>query len=128
MGYSTELFTNISFNREAFNSLDEVDSRIDEINSVIKIYEDELKAAVLITEPKKFCEEDEDPLRYLQCKIDTALEELKGLYIDRYKLELLIDSWNYSHNEEGYAIPRPDNIKWNTAFLDGDFIKHSKDD
>lgn len=128
MGWETDLFTNISFNRDTFNSIDTVNSRLDEVDHLIKIYEEDLKTTALITEPKKFCDEDQDPLWFITNKVRVALEELEILYIDRYKLSLLADAWDECHDKDGYAIPRPDNIKLNTSFLDGDFIKHSKDD
>lgn len=130
MSWQTDLFTNITFNRKTYNSLGEVESDYDKVCNMIKHFEGDLRSLALITEPKKFCDEEQDPLWFLKHKVEECLEELEDLYVEKYKLELLISEWNHCHNEEGYAIPRPENIHWNSSFLDGDFVKtkENKDD
>lgn len=128
MGWSTEFFTNISFSRETFNNLSEVEDKLKEINDSIRIYEGELRSLALITEPKKFCDEEQDPLWYIQNKVSESLEELDDLYVERFKLSLLVGMWKYCHDEEGFAIAPPENFDWNTSFLDGDFIEHKEEE
>lgn len=123
MGWQTDLFTNITFNRKTYNSLGEVESDFEETNNMIKHYEEDLRSLALITEPKKFCDEEQDPMWYLTHKVNECLEELQDLYVERYKLAILIDDWEKCHDEEGYAIPFPENSNWDSAFLEGDFVK-----
>ena len=42
--------------------------------------------------------------------------------IERFKLGILLGSWEDCHNKEGLAINPPDSIQYDTAFLDGDFV------
>lgn len=127
MGWSTNLFCNISFHKKTYNTKYEVLDEIDELNGLIKVCEDRIKAFALITEPKKFCSEEEDPQLYLSMGVQENLEELQEYYIEKYKLELLLDNWDISH-KDGYAIKLPDNIHWDSAYVDGDFIEHYKDE
>lgn len=128
MGWSTELFTTISFSRETFISLSDVKEKLEETKEMIDTYEGELRSLALITEPKKFCDKDQDPLWYMYNRVNDILSELNSLYIDRYKLGLLVLEWDNCHDEKGNAITPPDNIKHNASFIDGDFINHSKED
>lgn len=123
MGWSTELFTNITYNRKSYNHLSEVESDYENVCDMIKHCEEDLRSLALITEPKKFCDEEQDPMWYLTYKVNENLKELEELYIEKFKLGILIDEWKNCHDEEGYAVPHPENIHWNTAFLDGDFIR-----
>jgi hypothetical protein len=54
------------------------------------------------------------------------MEALDDLYYDKTKLEFLIDNWDNCHNEEGLGINPPDEIEWNTAYIDGDFVRTIK--
>lgn len=130
MGWTTELFTNITYNRKSYNHLSEVENDYENVCDMIKHFEGDLRSVALITEPKKFCEEEQDPMWYLTNKVSECLEELQDLYVERYKLGILIDEWKNCHDAEGYAIPKPDNINWNTSFLEGDYVKtkENKDD
>ena len=53
--------------------------------------------------------------------LEEAIDDLKYAIIEKYKLELLLENWDKCHNEEGLAIPPP--FDYESAFLDGDFIK-----
>lgn len=44
-----------------------------------------------MTEPQKFCGEDSDPISYIQTKVRTCLEELEDLYVERFKLSMLLE-------------------------------------
>ena len=130
MGWQTDLFTSITYNRKTYNTLGEVESDYGDTCKMIKHFEEDLRSLALITEPKKFCDEEQDPMWYLTGKVNEILEELEELYIEKFKLAILIESWNDCHDNEGYAIPCPENIHFDTAFLEGDFIKtkENKDD
>lgn len=128
MSWSTDLFCNIAFNRKTYNTIYEVQDDIDELNRIIRHCEDQVKAYALMTEPKKFCDKEEDPKLYLSNGVAQELESLQEYYIDKYKLELLLDNWDECHTKEGLAIRRPDNIHWDSAFISGDFIKYKEDE
>lgn len=123
MGFGTTLYTDIYFNRETYNYLIDVERDLEETNNLINVIEKDLEGLALITEPKKFCEEGQDPLWFLQSKVKDNLEELNELYVKRYKLSLLIDAWEKCHNEKGLAIPAPSEIR-DKAFLSGDFVNN----
>ena len=53
MGWSTELFCNISFNKKTYNSLYDVERDIEECKDLMKVCVDKLRALALMTEPQK---------------------------------------------------------------------------
>ena len=128
MGWQTDLFCNLTFNRQTFNSISAVDDKIDELTETIKFNEGVLKELALITEPDKLLhlEEGEDPIDKIRRMVRDSLEELEEDYIERWKLEILKDNWNHCHNEEGLAINPPECAVWPNAYLDGDFVKYVK--
>lgn len=128
MGWSTELFCNISFNRETFNDKYLVEDRISDLNKMINHCKQELRDLVMITEPQKFLDiqEGSNVMLELNALVRDNFELLEEYYIERYKLELLLDNWKECHDENGLAIEPPEGITWKTAFLDGDFIKTNK--
>lgn len=125
MGWSTELFCNISFNRKSYNSLYEVESDIDELKKEIGTCKDSLQSLVFMTEPDKFYnrEEYDSALSWVRSEYDNNMSLLEELQYDLFKLEFLRDNWENCHNDEGLAIPAPDGIKWDTAYLEGDFVR-----
>ena len=125
MGWQTDLFCNITFNRETFNSLSSVEDKIAELNEYIRYNTGVLRAYALMTEPDKLLSlaEDEDPIDRINRTVDETLEELEMAYIERWKLEMLRENWSHCHTKDGLAINPPDGITWKTAFLNGDFVK-----
>ena len=124
MGWQTDLFCNITFNRETFNSLSSVEDKIAELNDYIRYNTGVLRAYALMTEPDKLLSlaEDEDPLDRINRTVDETLEELEMAYIERWKLEMLRENWSRCHTKEGLAINPPKGAEWPNAYLDGDFI------
>lgn len=125
MGWSTNLFCNIEFNRKTYNSKYEVEADLEQVNNIINICLTDLRDLAIMTEPEKFYDEEkyDNALCFISEHFDSAIESLEEAYIDRYKLELLLDKWDVSHNKEGFAIDKPKEIEWDTAYIDGDFIK-----
>lgn len=134
MAWYTEYTTKLWFNRKTYNNLSIVESDLDEIDNLIRCNEKDLNNLAMITEPKKFCGKDEDPMAWIQVKVEECLEELKSLYIDRFKLQCLKDGWEYCHTEDGDPIHAPKelmNMKgYDCSYIDGDFIftKKEKDE
>lgn len=130
MGWSTELFCNISFNRKTYNSLGEVESDIEEMKDILQRYKDKIKAYAVMTEPDKMIKFDDESydnlLSQVNDEVSDMLEEMEEYHYELIKLEYLRDNWDNCHTKEGLAINAPEEITWETAYLDGDFIKGTK--
>lgn len=130
MGWSTELFCNISFNRKTYNSLGEVESDIEEMKDILQRYKDKIKAYAVMTEPDKMIKFDDESydnlLSQVNDEVSDMLEEMEEYHYELIKLEYLRDNWDNCHTKEGLAINAPEGITWETAYLDGDFIKGTK--
>ena len=126
MGWSTELFCNISYNRKTFNSKIEVEDEISDLDNRIESCKKVLRDMALMTEPSKFVDNNTNPYYFVTEQVEDNLELLEEYIIERYKLLILLDSWDNCHNKEGLAIYPPDNVNWNTAYLHGDFVKSTK--
>lgn len=124
MGWTTDLFCNITFHKETYNSKYEVESEIEELNHSIKNNEEYLKKLVFITEPNKFF--PDDTFYSIDSAVKDTLEILQEDYIKKYKLELLLDNWEMCHTEDGLAIDPPEDMGYDTAYLSGDFVKSVK--
>ena len=131
MAWYTEYTTKLWFNRKTYNDLSIVESDLDEIDKLIRCNEKDLNDLAMITEPKKFCGKDEDPMAWIQIKVEECLEELKSLYIDRFKLQCLRNGWQYCHTEDGDPIHAPKelmNMKgYDCSYIDGDFVFTKKE-
>lgn len=126
MSWSTELFCNITFSRETFNSKSEVQDRIEETERYLQTTKDSLRNFVIMTEPQKFCPENYDPLIWVNGELQDLLDYIEEYSVELYKLRTLLTNWDKCHDENGLAINPPEGIKWDTAFLDGDFVKSIK--
>lgn len=126
MGWSTELFCNLSFNRETFNSRYDVESRIDEVKQYLQYARERVRDFSLMTEPAKFCPENYDPIIWVRNEVTDALNNIEEYSIELYKLNVLLDNWDRCHDSDGLGIDPPDGIGWNTAFITGDFVKTIK--
>lgn len=132
MGWSTDLFCNISFNKKTYNSLYEVENDIEECKSMIQLYTDKLRSYALMTDPRKMlnCEDCEgnpiDPIDFINTEFNRIIEEMDDYKHDLFKLEYLSDNWSACHNDKGLAINPPENVHWDSAFLDGDFVRTEK--
>lgn len=126
MGWETRLTTTLYFNRQTYDSLYKVENALEETNNMISYFENKLKNLATITEPKKFCEDDQDPLWWVQNETKEALEELEELYIDRFKLQCLKDGWKSCHTENDEPIHPPKEFcngeYGECSYIDGDFI------
>ena len=126
MGWSTELFCNISYNRKTFNSKIEVEDEISDLDNRIESCKKVLRDMALMTESSKFVDNDTNPDYFVTEQVENNLELLEEYMIERYKLSILLVSWDDCHNKEGLAIYPPDNVNWNTAYLHGDFVRSTK--
>ena len=84
MGWSTELFCNISFNRKTFNSKYEVEDELEATKRCLETAKSRLRNIAMITEPKKFCDDDGDPICWLDNEITDQLELIEEYTVDIY--------------------------------------------
>ena len=129
MSTQTNLFCRISFYGATYNSLAEVERGIREASEAIQEAKSEIRDLVMMTEPQKMlsvdsCDNVYDKVveRLNQC-FDTIIEANDELF----KLEHLKANWDACHDKDtGLAIPLPECIDYDAAFLEGDFIKSIK--
>ena len=122
MGWETNLMVRLRYNRKSYQSKYEVERDLEDVNDMIKYHSNKLHSLAMMTEPKKFMEEDADPLQWISNEVRDSLEELEEYYIDKYKLEMLLEYWNKCHTKEDEPIHAPEGIGWDDAYIDGDFI------
>lgn len=128
MGYSTDLWCWLTFYGKSYDTKGQAQEDLDYIKSTIEGYKDKLRAFAVMTEPKKLLKckdienDDMDPLEYIDIEMNTIFRELEEAYIDEYKLEVLIDNWEYCHDKKGKPIKPPKNYNIDTCFIDGDYI------
>lgn len=128
MGWGSTLYTSLYFNRETFNNKCDVQCRIDELDSSIKMNEDELRDLAMMTDPSKMLRSAEDDnvsaADLVRARFNACMEILKEDIAQREGLLLLLEQWDKCHDKNtGLAIPPPDNWKWDDAFFDGDFVE-----
>lgn len=125
MGYCTELFCNVYFHNETFNHISQVDSRIDEVKKDMQDAENRLAQLVFMTEPNKFYTEG-DVMYQIENDVRECIDVIKANQYELVKLEILKENWEYCHNDKGLAISPPENISYDTAYLDGDYIRSTR--
>lgn len=126
MGWCTDLFCTITFNKQTYNSKYEVEEKIREVEQYLQFAKDRVREFSIMTEPNKFCPEGYDPIIWIRNEIQDTLSDIEEYSVELYRLNMLLDNWKNCHNEEGLALYPPENIKYDTAYLCGDFVKSDK--
>lgn len=126
MGWSTDALVKISFNRETFDAKYKVENYIEEREHTIQMCINTLTQLAWMTEPKKFCEEDESPEFYIKNNLSWALEELQQAVEEKYKAERVLEAWDYMHHKSGCALYAKSLSKMQR--IDGDFIPVCNED
>lgn len=131
MGWATYLTTRITYNRKTYNSIYDVQNDLDDTNKLIEYLEQKLRKYVIMTEPAKWFNtkdiEGDNLFDTINNNVDNIIEELEESYIERYKLNLLIEQWDNCHDKEtGLGKEEPDDWHWDTSFISGDFVKTDK--
>lgn len=121
MGFGTYLYTEIYFNRQTYNSKYEVERAIKEAETQLENAKTKLTRLAFMTEPNKFCVNDETPDSYLNEELKYAFEDFEEAVIELYKLNMLLDDWDAIHDKDGNAIRPSDEER--KPFICGDFIK-----
>lgn len=127
MGVATEMFCSITFLGKTYNYLWEVENDIRNTEKALKRAVSYLRDMTMITEPDKlFAQNNSGGSIYelLSENFERNVECIK-IYISKLdRLYILRDNWKYCHDKEtGKAIPPPDNIKYNTVYLHGDYVR-----
>jgi hypothetical protein len=123
MGWATYLMHTMEFSKETYKTKYEVEQEIEESKRIIEICEKDLYSFGIMTEPNKFCPEENDPILWLRNEIEDNIQLIKEETIKLYKLETLLENWDKCHNEKGDAIIPKDKELWNKVYMDGDFIE-----
>lgn len=124
MGWGTTLYTSLYFSRETFRTKYEVEDALKDAKKMRDLYKDRIKAMVYMTEPNKYYSiEEGDILEQVQNDLDIQFNELDDYNYEIYKLELLLEEWDKCHNKEGKAICPPEDMPYDTCYLQGDFIE-----
>lgn len=127
MRYETNLFCNITFPNKTYNSKYDVEHDLNLAKNLIEIFKSNIKALAYTTEPQKMKEDNaSDTFEWIDSKLSSYFKELEECYYEKFTLELLLENWDNCHNEEGLAISPPDDMEYDTAYLDGDFIESTR--
>ena len=129
MSIQTDLFCRITFFGATYNSLVEVERGIKEASEAIQEAKSEIRDLVMMTEPQKMLSVDSGDNVY-----DTVVERLNQCFDtiinandELFKLEHLKSNWDACHDKDtGLAIPLPESIDFDAAYLEGDFVKSIK--
>ncbi|MCH5167828.1 MAG: hypothetical protein J1F35_08115 [Erysipelotrichales bacterium] len=123
MSTYTNALIHVWFSNETFDKKYKVEDFIRERNEDIESAKEIIQRLVWMTEPKKFCDDDESPEYYVSNNLKYALEELEKNCIDKYLAEKILEGWDYTHNENGEAIGEKDQDMDEMQRISGDFIK-----
>jgi len=128
MSWETRYTTTLYFSRQTYDTKCSVEDALEDIRESINYYENKLRHLTTITEPKKFCNEEDDPMLWLQSETNECLTTLSDLYVDQFKLQCLLNGWESCHTKDGDPIHPPkefcnaDEYQNECSYIDGDFI------
>ena len=120
MSWSTWVKAEIDFNRKTYDNKYQVEEDLDELDKLEQLHRDNLM--ILIGgSPSSFAEkdcegEDINPLDTVRSKAAEAIDELKGIAIEKFKLSLLLENWD---ERDGDYIKKEEETD-EEYFVDGD--------
>ena len=129
MSFQTDLFCRISFYGATYDSLAEVERGIREASEAIQEAKSEIRDLVMMTEPQKMMSVDSGDNVYdaVVERLNQCFETITEANDELFKLEHLRANWNACHDKDtGLAIPLPECIDYDAAYLEGDFVKSIK--
>lgn len=124
MSQSTYLYTHLTFCGKTYNNLHEVEEDLTKLDEQQKRIKNRLMTLAMMTEPSKFNDTTVSNIEWIENEVETLLEDYEYVQIDLYKLEMLKDSWDECHNENGLGIDPPEGL--DRSFIDGDYVKTVK--
>ena len=107
MGWGITINTSLYFSKVDYRTKEDVRKDIDENNENIAYIKSEIKKYVYTTEPAKVVPKDyqNDPMGYINERVDELLEALDDLITDNTRLYILESDWDKAHHPEtGKAI------------------------
>lgn len=126
MSIVTEALVTVTFNHETFDSEAAVREYIEDKKEEIKRAEETLRNLAFMTEPKKWCDEEETPTGYIQRELDYAIETLRISSVQLSNAYAVLHGWKYMHHENGGAYISDKNSRDVTLDelqrIDGDYI------
>lgn len=125
MSQSTRIFTRISFPDKTYNKKYEVEFDLEEVRNRLAELKSELRVLAFMTEPSKFKDPEESTYDFLANNVNSIYEKLEELFVEEWKLSILLDFWDKCHTDDGLGIAPPEGISYKT-FIDGDFVYTQK--
>lgn len=126
MSSETRALVELTLANETFNTKYDVECFIDDKKDMIKYLRQKLFALAMMTEPKKFIEEDDDPMLYIQREFDQCWEDLNEYQYKLFVAEAMLDAWD-DMTEKG--IPKYDPLMYGRLGkfqrIEGDFVQMS---
>ena len=91
MGWETNVPTMLSFNKETYRSIYEVETAIEEVKEEIQNMKEDLLIYVM-GDIKTFLEDDETPMSF-KYRVKELIEEIENYAIKLFKLECLLENF-----------------------------------
>lgn len=128
MGYGTYLQTEICFSRKTYTDRGQVEDDLDEAMALMHSARNRLRQLAFITEPNKFCGDDEDgdPMDWVECRFNEAIDSFKEAYREVIDLKCLLSQWDtIERDKDGRFIEPP---TFDKTYLYGDMIPSANSD
>lgn len=123
MSYGTNLWCCLTFSRCTYNSRCDVERDLDDVRKILNNAKETITRLAFMTEPQKFYPGGSESVMELVAEeLQYALETLEEYHCKELKLTYLLDNWDNCH-KDGKAIKPPENIDFDTAYIDGDYIR-----
>lgn len=113
MGWCQSFTANIELNKTSYHSSYEVDSKIEDNNSLKELYKKNL-IKYAITNPKDYVEEEmnySETLDYITNEVERILEDYDNLCVENYILDLFSKNWDIRSGDYTYNSEYKENIK-----------------
>ena len=123
MSTYTNALIHVWLKNQTFNTRGDVEDYIEEQESYLENAKKTLYKLAWMTEPKKFCEDDENPEIYIENNLRYAIDEIENVSVNIFIANKILDSWDYTHNSDGLAIGDKGQSFDKQQRISGDFIK-----
>lgn len=125
MSQSTRIFTRINFLDKTYNDKAEVERDLEKVRNRLAELKSNLRVLAYMTEPNKFKDPEQSTDYFVDSNVNKLYEEFEELFVEEWKLSILLDRWQECHMDNGLGVNPPDNILY-TTFIDGDFVLTQK--
>lgn len=124
----TDIFCAVTVANAELDCLGRAEDELEHVRSMIRMFEDELLAMAVMTEPLKMIRpaieyegaenEEVDMVGIIRGKVSQRLEMLGEYRKKEDRLELLLDNWDKCHDAKGEPIGLPESMKWDDAYIE----------